>query len=165
VTASLALLAETLAAFGGDESWARGPAEMKPEPEQRAHWQREFWWLLDTFRFLHNDRGLYAVGQAGVGHKAVPTSCFILLIRGRQPPSTYHRAKETAITCSRGRAAQHGRFDAQALWRDRPPRCAQDHRGRLVHGDVQARCPIGGDVLMLVRWVDDVTHQMFGTLT
>ena len=131
MTAPIALPAETLAAFDGDElrarvfyekyslrgpddqptertpqeMWdrvARGLAEMEPEPEQRPHWQREFRWLLDAFRFLPGGRILHAVGQAGVGRKAVPTNCFVLPIKDDTLAGIYDCAKEMAITYSRG---------------------------------------------------------------
>ncbi len=81
---------------------ALGLAEMEPEPEQRAHWQREFRWLLDNFRFLPGGRILHAVGQAGVGRKAVPTNCFVLPIKDDTLAGIYDCAKEMAITYSRG---------------------------------------------------------------
>jgi len=90
------------------EMWdrvARGLAEMEREPERRAHWQREFRWLLDTFRFLPGGRILHAVGQAGVGRKAVPANCFVLPIRDDTLAGIYDCAKEVAITYSRGGSA------------------------------------------------------------
>jgi len=87
------------------EMWdgvARGLAELEVKPEQHAHWQQEFRWLLDAFRFLPGGRILHAVGQAGVGRKAVPQTASSPF-EDESFPSIYHRANEMAITCSRRR--------------------------------------------------------------
>jgi ribonucleoside-diphosphate reductase alpha chain len=128
---AVSLPAETLAAFEGDELRARvfwekyalrGPqgtpiestpdqmwdriarevASVEPDRARRERWQSEFRWLLDGFRMLPGGRIMHAVGQAGVGRKAVPINCFVLPLKDDSLVAIYDLCKEMAITYSRG---------------------------------------------------------------
>jgi len=114
--------AETLQAFGGDElrarvfwekyalegetrpeqMWdrvAREIASVEPDPERREHWQREFRWLLDRFRFLPGGRIMHG---AGASRKVTLINCFYEHIQGDSIEAIYTAAMHAAKTYSRG---------------------------------------------------------------
>ena len=114
--------AETIHAFGGDElrarvfwekyamegetrpeqMWdrvAREIASVEPDGSRREHWQREFRWLLDGFRFLPGGRIMHG---AGASRKITLINCFYEHIQGDSIEAIYTAAMHAARTYSRG---------------------------------------------------------------
>jgi ribonucleoside-diphosphate reductase alpha chain len=114
--------AETIQAFGGNEfqarvfwekyalegetrpeqMWdrvAREIASVEPDGSRREHWQREFRWLLDGFRFLPGGRIMHGAGNPS---KITLLNCYFCAIRGDNIEAIYDAACRAARTYSRG---------------------------------------------------------------
>jgi ribonucleoside-diphosphate reductase alpha chain len=121
-TESKAIPQETVQAFGGDElrarvfwekyamegetrpeqMWdrvAREIASVEPDDSRREHWQREFRWLLDGFRFLPGGRIMHGAGNPS---KITLLNCYFCAIRGDNIEAIYDAACRAARTYSRG---------------------------------------------------------------
>jgi len=78
---------------------AREIASVEPDPERREHWQREFRWLLDRFRFLPGGRIMHGAGNPS---KITLLNCYFCAIRGDSIEAIYDAAYRAARTYSRG---------------------------------------------------------------
>ena len=78
---------------------AREIASVEPDDSLREHWQREFRWLLDGFRFLPGGRIMHGAGNPS---KITLLNCYFCAIRGDSIEAIYDAACRAARTYSRG---------------------------------------------------------------
>jgi ribonucleoside-diphosphate reductase alpha chain len=119
---------ETLTFFGGDELRARvfidkyalrdregrvleqtpvqmwervagGVAGVEPTPEARQRYAREFYWLLQDFRFIPGGRIMHAVGNP---KRVTALNCYVLPIKDDSIEAIFQWMKEAARTYSLG---------------------------------------------------------------
>lgn len=126
--AAPALPAETLDFFGGDElrarvfydkyalrdpdgrvlertpveMWqriARGLASVEPTPEARERYAREFYWLMEDFRFIPGGRIMHAIGN---NKRVTSLNCYVDPIHEDSIEAIFQWMKEAARTYSLG---------------------------------------------------------------
>ena len=126
--AAPALPAETLAFFNGDElrarvfydkyalrdpdgrvieptpveMWqriARGLASVEPTQEARERYAREFYWLMEDFRFIPGGRIMHAIGN---NKRVTALNCYVNVIKEDSIEAIFDWMKESARTYSLG---------------------------------------------------------------
>ena len=84
------------------EMWervARGVASVEPTPEARERYAREFYWLLEDFRFIPGGRIMHAVGNP---KRVTALNCYVIPIKDDSIESIFQWMKEAARTYSLG---------------------------------------------------------------
>src|SRR6516225_5913571 len=84
------------------EMWqrvARGAASVEATPEARERYSREFYWLLQDFRFIPGGRIMHAVGNP---KRVTSLNCYVLPIKDDSIEAIFQWMKEAARTYSLG---------------------------------------------------------------
>jgi ribonucleoside-diphosphate reductase alpha chain len=81
------------------ERIARGLAAVEPTPEAREKYAREFYWLMEDFRFIPGGRIMHAIGN---NKRVTALNCYVVKIREDSIEAIFDWMKESARTYSLG---------------------------------------------------------------
>jgi len=84
------------------EMWQRiagGLASVEPTPEARERYAREFYWLMEDFRFIPGGRIMHAIGNK---KRVTALNCYVLPIKEDSIEAIFEWTKEAARTYSLG---------------------------------------------------------------
>jgi ribonucleoside-diphosphate reductase alpha chain len=84
------------------EMWervARGVASVEPSPAARERYTREFYWLMEDFRFIPGGRIMHAVGNP---KRVTALNCYVIPMKDDSIEAIFQWMKEAARTYSLG---------------------------------------------------------------